>query len=185
VQTFLLGLVKIVAEYADRDDQGADDEIQKYCGCRASFSPKSAKSEREVYWDACDSESDNRKSDAMNASDTRRKILDAIGRRFRRTTPSGAEPLLRRQRRGDARLQRICRSGHAAKIDQGHRPAHRRMVRGASIEAFEANTDAILRSRAPRGVSMDGPQQGSSSLRSHLRMTGPATAPRRSHQAHR
>ena len=39
------------------------------------------------------------------------------------------EPLLRRQRRGDARLQRICRSGVAAEVDQGDRAVHRGMVR--------------------------------------------------------
>jgi acetylornithine deacetylase/succinyl-diaminopimelate desuccinylase-like protein len=39
------------------------------------------------------------------------------------------EPVLRCQRRSDARLQRICRSGLAEKIDQGHRIVHRGMVR--------------------------------------------------------
>jgi hypothetical protein len=99
-----------------------------------------SKSEREVYWHACDSESDNGKNDALNARNTRPKILDAV--------------------RG-----------------------------GGGVGAFEASTDVILEEpRAARGLegwaaAMILTLRGS--LRSHLRMTGPATAPRRSHRAHR
>jgi hypothetical protein len=32
-----------------------------------------------VYWRARDSESDNRKPDAMNATDTKQRIFDAVG----------------------------------------------------------------------------------------------------------
>ena len=40
------------------------------------------------------------------------------------------EPVFRRERRGDARLQRICRPGIAPEVDQGDRAVHRGMVRG-------------------------------------------------------
>jgi len=40
------------------------------------------KPRREVYWRGFDSESDNRKREAMNASDIRRRILDAVDANF-------------------------------------------------------------------------------------------------------
>ncbi len=46
-----------------------------------------------------------------------------------RTELQHSEPVLWRQRRGDARLQRICRSGVVAQIHQGNRAVHRGMVR--------------------------------------------------------
>ena len=58
------------------------------------------------------------------------------------------EPVLRRQRCGDARLQRICRSGLAAEIDQGDRAVHRGMVRGGEGVSEPASPRHCERSEA-------------------------------------
>ena len=69
------------------------------------------------------------------------------------------EPVLRRQRRGDARLQRICRPGLAAEVDQSDRAVHRGMVRGGEgVTSWSANASSRamkqLRTPSLRDVGM-------------------------------
>ena len=73
------------------------------------------------------------------------------------------EPVLRRQRRCDARLQRICRSGVAAQIDQGDRAVHRGVVRGGGdLARSVADVAALTRigyaaaNKKPSTVKFEG-----------------------------
>src|ERR1019366_1373524 len=65
-----------------------------------------------------------------------------------------SEPVLWRQRGGNAWLQRICRSGLAAQINQGHRAVYRRMVRGGEGVAEGQSAATIASSPS---VSAAGP----------------------------
>src|SRR4029079_2451646 len=66
---------------------------------------------------------------------------------FLRAELQHPEPVLRRERCGDARLQRICRSGLAAEIDQGDCTVHRRMVRVGEGVAASATRHCKERKR--------------------------------------
>ncbi len=81
-----------------------------------------------------------------------------------------SEPVFWSQRGGDARVQRICRSGVAAKIDQGDRAVHRGMVRcgegvGRRVPDAVQRFSRCSAEPGPMSELLDGPRISSASRR--------------------